>query len=246
MSTPASIGASNPQAAPASPGHEAHAQGSWLRDVILGGQDGLVNVLGIILGATAAGAESRILIATALAATFAEAISMGAVAYTSSLAERDHYVSERQRELREVRELPDEERREIRDIYRAKGFDGPLLEAIVERITSDETIWVDLMMAEELHLEPVDTRAVLRTSVIVTIAAVIGGLLPLLPFLLVPSIALWPSVAISAVALFAVGAYKARSLVGDWRKSGLQMLVIGLGAALAGFVIGRIFGAAGG
>ena len=55
--------------------HEQHREDNWLRDVILGGQDGLVNVLGIVLGATAAGAGSRILIATALAATFAEAIS---------------------------------------------------------------------------------------------------------------------------------------------------------------------------
>jgi len=85
--------------------------GSWLRDIILGGQDGLVNVLGIVLGATAAGADPRILVAAALAATFAESLSMGAVAYTSRLAERDHYLSELQRELREIRECPEEDAR---------------------------------------------------------------------------------------------------------------------------------------
>src|SRR5258708_4638057 len=74
-------------------GHEQHRQTNWLRDVILGGQDGLVNILGICLGVSAATSDVQILIVAALAATFAESISMGAVAYTSSLAQRDHYQS---------------------------------------------------------------------------------------------------------------------------------------------------------
>jgi VIT1/CCC1 family predicted Fe2+/Mn2+ transporter len=222
---------------------EPHSLGSWLRDIILGGQDGLVNVLGIVLGATAAGADTRILVAAALAATFAESLSMGAVAYTSRLAERDHYVSELQRELREIRECPGEERQEVREIYRGKGFDGPLLEAIVDRITADEETWLEVMMAEELQLEPVDTRDVLRTAVTVTLASIVGSLVPLMPFFVWPSpSAVWFSVAISAATLFGVGAYKAASLVGDWRRSGAQMVLIGLGAALAGFLVGRVFG----
>jgi len=217
--------------------------GSWLRDIILGGQDGLVNVLGIVLGATAAAADTRILIATALAATFAESLSMGAVAYTSRLAERDHYLSELQRERREIRECPEEERQEVREIYRGKGFDGPLLDAVVDRITADEDTWLQIMMAEELQLEPVDTRDVLRTAVTVTLASIVGSLVPLAPIFVVPSpLAVWLSVAISAATLFGVGAYKAASLVGDWRRSGIQMVLIGLGAALTGFVVGRLFG----
>src|SRR5262249_11970606 len=153
-----------------------------------------------------------------------------------------------ERETREIHELPDEERQEVRDIYRAKGFDGELLDQIVDRITSNEGTWLDIMMSEELHLEPVDTHDVLRTSVIVTIAAVVGGLSPLLPFFVLgggtPTVLI--AVALSAVALFAVGAYKATTLVGEWRRSGLQMVLIGLGAALAGFVVGRLFGASGG
>jgi vacuolar iron transporter family protein len=223
--------------------HEAHKRGSWLRDIILGGQDGLVNVLGIVLGGTAAGADPRIVMATALAATFAESISMGAVAYTSRLAERDHYLSERQRELDEIHHLPEEEREEVREIYRAKGFGGPLLDAIVDRITADETTWLSVMMSEELQLEPVDTTDVLRTSVTVTVTSIVGSLVPLLPFVVfAASSAAWWSVATSATALFGVGAYKAASLVGDWRRSGVEMVLIGLGAALAGFVVGRLFG----
>src|SRR5438105_10500117 len=89
---------------------ESAGSGTWLRDVILGGQDGLVNVLGIVLGLTAASASIRLIIAAGLAATFSESVSMGAVAYTSSLAERDYYLSESAREQREIEQLPDEER----------------------------------------------------------------------------------------------------------------------------------------
>jgi vacuolar iron transporter family protein len=221
---------------------EEHKQGSWLRDVILGGQDGLVNVLGIVLGVSAANGDTRILVAAAMAATFAESISMGAVAYTSSLAERDYYLSELQRERAEIRDLPEEEREEIRRIYRAKGLKGELLEGVVAAITADEEVWLESMMAEELHLQPVDTQAVLRTSIIVTVAAVVGSLIPLLPFLVLPRVpAVGAAIVLSAVALFLVGAYKARSLVGDWRRSGLQMVVIGLAAAVVGFGVGRLF-----
>jgi vacuolar iron transporter family protein len=102
------------------------------------------------------------------------------------------------------------------------------------------------MMAEELQLKPVDTRDVLRTAVTVTLASIVGSLVPLLPFFVLPSAsAVWLAVAISAATLFGVGAYKAASLVGDWRRSGTQMVLIGLGAALAGFPVGRVFGVSG-
>lgn len=73
---------------------------NWLRDLILGGQDGLVNVLGITLGVSAASRDVKVLLAAGLAATFAEGVSMGAVAYTSSMAQADHYQGERLRQQR--------------------------------------------------------------------------------------------------------------------------------------------------
>ena len=71
---------------------------NWLRDLILGGQDGLVNVLGITLGVSAASQDVKVLLAAGLAATFAEGVSMGAVAHTSSMAQADHYQGERMRQ----------------------------------------------------------------------------------------------------------------------------------------------------
>src|SRR3954468_11927429 len=93
-------------------GKEKHRTNNSLRDVILGGQDGLVNMLGISLGVIAAGGSTHVLIVTGLAAAITESISMGAVAYTSFGSDRDFYLAERDRERREVASRPDEERQE--------------------------------------------------------------------------------------------------------------------------------------
>src|SRR5258705_7977854 len=110
-------------AAIAAGGHrEAHRRGNWLRDVILGGQDGLVNILGIILGVIAGGGSNAVLLAAGFAAAITESISMGAVGYTSAVAERDYYQAEQARESAEIDATPDAEPQEIRDIYATKGF----------------------------------------------------------------------------------------------------------------------------
>jgi predicted membrane protein (TIGR00267 family) len=222
---------------------ETHKSSTALRDVILGGQDGLVNVLGVVLGVAAATSDKRILIAAGLAAAFAESISMAAVAYTSFISERDHYLKERQREEEEIKTVPEIEKQEIRDIYAAKGFEGDLLEKIVEKITSNDKIWIDTMMEEELHLEPIETKDVLKTSVVVGVAAIIGSLIPLTPyFFLSGAAAFYLSLVVSAIALFSVGAYQAKIFIGDWRKQGIQMVVIGIGAALIAYQIAGLFG----
>jgi predicted membrane protein (TIGR00267 family) len=220
---------------------DPHRYTSALADVILGGQDGLVNVLGIVLGIAAATNDPRIVMVAGLAATFAESVSMAAVAYTSTLAETAHYESEREREHRHVRMVPAVERDEIREIYSQKGFDGELLDKIVEKITADEDIWVGVMMAEEHQLIPTSRRDALRSAIVVGIAAVIGSLIPLIPFLFLSvKTSIWVSLAISSLTLFVVGFYKARTTVGHPGKSGLEMTVIGILSALVGYLVGLL------
>ena len=218
---------------------DPHQQASALSDIILGGQDGLVNVLGIILGLAAATGDTYVIMVAGLAATFAESVSMAAVAYTSTLADADYYESEREREYRHIQEVPNLEKEEIRTIYRDKGFKGDLLERIVNTITANPDVWVAVMMSEELQLRPVNRRIALRSSIIVGIAAIIGSLIPLVPFLFVSvSLAIILSVVLSALVLFAVGVIKARMTVGHAGKSGLEMALIGTISALIGYGVG--------
>src|SRR5688572_18778159 len=222
--------------------HDPHRHESRLADVILGGQDGLVNVLGVILGVAAATQDARIVIAAGLAATFAESISMGAVAYTSTLAEDDLYLSEKEREHRHIQLAPDVEIEEIRDIYRNKGFEGETLEKIVEVITSNPDVWVNVMMSEEFQMTPPEKSKAIRSAIIVGFSALAGSLIPLFPFFFwTVSLSIWFSIVIAALTLFAVGAYKARVTIGKPFRSGLQMAVIGTISAVAGFVVGLIF-----
>ncbi len=221
---------------------DPHRRASRLSDIILGGQDGLVNVLGVILGVAAATHDPRIVLVAGLAATFAESISMGAVAYTSTLADADFYESERKRELRHINEVPHLEKNEVREIYAKKGFEGELLDHIVETIIANENVWVAVMMSEEHQLSPTDRRQAIKSALVVGLSAVVGSLVPLAPFAFLPvDPSMVVAVVITALVLFGVGAYKARSTVGHPGKSGLEMAVIGTLSALVGYVVGALF-----
>lgn len=221
---------------------EQHVAENSLRDIILGGQDGLVNVLGIVLGVSAANGGNQIIIAASLAAAFAESVSMAAVAYTSALAEKDHYAKELEREMHEIETVPEIERAELKDIYARRGFSGQILDDIVAHITSDKDLWVKTMMVDELGLQPVDTKSILKRSSIVGLAALLASFVPIFPFIVFSgSSASILAVLVSAAILFFVGVYEAKTYVGVWWKKGVQMAVIGLGAALAGYLIGKLF-----
>ncbi len=219
---------------------EKHKQPGLLSDFILGSQDGIVNVLGVILGVAIASQEFRIILAGGLAATFAESISMGAVAYTSTLARREFYLAEMEREKKEIDEAPELEKEEVRQILRRWGVPSEELEDILVHITMKPKAWLDIMMAHELNLSPVDEKQAARSATLVGTAAIVGSLIPLIPFLILQHeilLGILGSIAVSAITLFVIGWYKARMTVGRPYRSGVQMLVIGIVSAMAGFAI---------
>jgi VIT1/CCC1 family predicted Fe2+/Mn2+ transporter len=193
----------------------------------------------LVLGVAAASGSPRIIIAAALSTTFAESLSMAAVSYTSTQADRDYYNGQVEREKDHIQRFTEIEREEIRQIYQLKGFSGKQLDDIVDTITSDVNRWVDVMLAEELKISPVEEGGLLRTAGIVGVAAIIGSLIPVIPFFGLPVwVAMWGSIVLAGASLFIVGAYKAKVTVGVWWKSGLQLLGIGVVTALIGYAIG--------
>jgi vacuolar iron transporter family protein len=222
---------------------EKHSKAAGLfREFILGGQDGLVNVLGILLGIAIATSDAKLVIIAGLAAAFAESFSMAAVAYTSAKAQEDYYKSEENRELREIIDTPKIETQEVYDIYYKKGFRGKMLLDIVKKITSSKNMWVEIMMREELGLGKEFTSP-LKALLVVGLATIFGSFIPLIPFLLfsVKTAILW-SIIISAIGLFITGAVEGKMTVGKWLKNGLQLMIIGMGAAGIGFIVGKILG----
>lgn len=223
--------------------HSQKSIGYEMRDIILGWQDGLVNVLGVILAVAAATVDTKTVIIAGLAATFAESISMAAVAYTSTKAAKNYYERELLGEKKEIEKMPDIERKGIKDIYFKKGFRGKQLENIVKKLTSSKKLWLETMMSEELGLSR-DNHKPLRSGIIVGLAAFIGSIFPLLPFFfLSPLAAVLPTLGISVLVLFALGATKAKLTTGSWLKSGLEISAIGMAAALIGYGIGASLGA---
>ena len=227
---------------------EAHGKGGGrlLEDVILGGQDGLVNVLGIVLGVATATNDPKIVIIAGLSATFAESLAMGAVAYTSQKAGQQYYQKEKKREMWEIENDAEAEKQEIADIYAAKGFKGKELENIVKTITSNKQVWIDVMMSEELNLGSYEDKDPAKSGVVVGISAFFGSLVSLWPFFFIGSFpfivdsfsAMIAGLVSSLLVLFVAGWLKSQFTVGSKWKNGLEMMMIGGIAAIAGYGIG--------
>jgi VIT1/CCC1 family predicted Fe2+/Mn2+ transporter len=136
--------------------------------------------------------------------------------------------------------MPDLERQEVRQILERWDFHDAELDEMLEKIVSKPKAWLEIMMAHELNLAPVDPGQARKSAVLVGIAAILGSLIPLIPFVVIgPNILLGVvvSLVVSTLALFGIGWWKARTTLGRPSRSGLQMAVIGIASALAGFGI---------
>lgn len=218
-------------------------KGKAIREVLYGATDGLVTSLGFVIGVFGALHDSRIILITGIAGATAGALSMGFSAYISSKSQMEFFLAEIERERKEMKEMPEKEREEIRKIYRSKGFQDEELEMVVRRITSNPAVWLRVMMEEELGLlvESFDNPWMVGLVTAASYAA--AAFLPILPFAgASPEKAFGWSVGISVAALFVLGAGKTYwTRLSPWR-SGLEITGIGLISALVGYVIGRLAG----
>jgi VIT1/CCC1 family predicted Fe2+/Mn2+ transporter len=219
-------------------------EGSGIRDATLGANDGLVSVLTILAGAAGAATGKTVLL-LGIAALVGGAISMGIGAFVSAKAYRAYFAKELQRELREMKELPDVEREEIREIYRGRGFEGELLDQVVDTITSNPTVWLRVMMQEELGLsegfgEP------LGAALTVSLAFLLGGAVPIIPFLFVAGVGgLGLSFLFTAVALLVGGAIRAKFTGENLARAGAELIAMAAVGVAAAYGIGRGLHAAG-
>jgi VIT1/CCC1 family predicted Fe2+/Mn2+ transporter len=224
---------------------QAHrVEGEWIRDVTLGANDGLVSILTLLAGVAGAGAGAETVRLAGLAGVVAGAISMAVGAYVSAKAYRSYYRKELRQEVREMREKPDVEREEIRTIYRERGFEGELLNRVVDRITADPRVWLKVMMSEELGLSAHFGRP-LGAAAVVFVAFVIGGVIPVAPFLFAEGLAaLAASFGVSAVALLVAGGLRTRFTGERPLVAGLELVAMAsIGVAVA-LLVGRLVGVA--
>jgi len=212
--------------------------GATLRNFVFGTSDGLVTVLAFVAGVSASLSEQRLVLLAGISEMFAGALSMGLGAFLGTRAERDLYQAERAREEQEVRDMPHLERAEIRDIYRKKGFEGADLDRVVDTITASKDRWIEVMMSEELGLQPVE-QSPGKAGLVVGVSYIAAAAIPLVPYVFMAH-ALWLSIALTSLALIGVGTAKSwftrRSMV----RGALGALFMGLCGTLICYGIGQV------
>jgi VIT1/CCC1 family predicted Fe2+/Mn2+ transporter len=137
----------------------------------------------VVAGSAGAGLESGIVIILGLANLVADGFSMSVGSYLSAKSERERYHKHKSIEYWEVDHLPESEKDEIREIYKSKGFEGDLLEQVVQKITEDKDRWVDVMMKEELEMAE-ERKSPLKMGLVTFISFFILGSIPLLVYIL--------------------------------------------------------------
>jgi len=228
---------------PTAPHVEKHFEASaTVRDVVIGMSDGLTVPFALAAGLTGtAAATAHLVVIAGFAEIAAGSIAMGLGGYLAARTDRDHYVSERQREIRETVELPDKERDEVADVFRGYGMSEEQIAPVVSAVTADQQRWVDFMMRFELGFEEPDPQRARNSAATIALSYILGGLVPLAPYMLVARLftALEFSVATTLVALFVFGYFKGRMTgISPWR-GGLQTTVIGGLASAAAFGLAR-------
>ena len=212
-----------------------------VRDVVIGMSDGLTVPFALAAGISGAISASHIVVTAGFAELAAGGISMGLGGYLAARTDAEHYQSEERRELKEVEEIPAEEDIEVYNIFRGYGLPEDDARKVTSAITADRTRWVDFMMRFELGLEPPNQARAPISALTIGGSYVVGGLLPLLPYMFVGNStrALYISAIVTAIALFIFGAVKGRMTGVSPIRSAIQTVIIGGVAATVAFLIAR-------
>ena len=224
------------------PHHEHHFQSSALiRDIVIGTADGLTVPFALAAGISGAVDATKLVVTAGLAEIAAGSIAMGLGGYLAARTDAEHYDSEYAREERETEEMPAEERAEIEKIFAEHGLEGAPLVTVVDAVTSDRTRWVDFMMRYELGLEKPEAGRALTSAVTIAGSYIVGGLIPLAPYMILGDIhtGLPVSIAVTLVALFLFGYFKGRVTGLKPLAGGVQTLVVGGLAAAVAFMIAK-------
>jgi VIT1/CCC1 family predicted Fe2+/Mn2+ transporter len=222
---------------------ESHFEASdTVRDVVIGMADGLTVPFALAAGLTGtAAATSKLVVIAGLAEIAAGSIAMGLGGYLAARTDRDHYASERARELRETVELPQKERDEVAEVFRGFGMTEQHIAPVVAAISADQDRWVDFMMRFELGFEKPDPLRARNSAVTIALSYILGGMVPLSSYMLLDNLqtALLASVAVTLLALFAFGYFKGKMTGIPPLLGGFQTVVIGGLASAAAFGLAR-------
>jgi VIT1/CCC1 family predicted Fe2+/Mn2+ transporter len=213
-------------------------RGDSLRDIVFGLNDGLVTTLVFVMAVSEVAPERLLLVV--LGEVLAGGISMALGGYLSARTAKQVLDRRIATERYEIEHEPEEERAELRAIYRSKGFSGPLLHNVVGHLTANQERWHRAMIHDELgvvedtHINP------WQQGVQVGLSFVVGGLIPTVPVLLALPQLRWWAYGLTALTAVVLGAIKARYTHQGPVRAGIEFLVVVTIGTLAGVGIGLL------
>lgn len=226
---------------------ERHFTGSEIvRDIVIGMSDGLTVPFALAAGLSGAAQANliptRAIVIAGLAEIAAGSIAMGLGGYLAAKSDSEHYDNELAREKREVREIPDEEAREVSEVFESYGLTREEAAPVVTALRQRPKDWVDFMMRFELGLERPNPRRAVHSAGTIAASYIAGGLIPLSPYIISANarVGLLSSVVVTLFALGIFGYIKGRFTGTRPGRSAMQTVVIGGLAAAAAFALARL------
>lgn len=227
-----------------------HNQKGWMAkwqdyigEFVYGGIDGSVTTFAVVAGSAGANLDSSVIIILGFANLIADGFAMSVGSYLSNKSEKENYEKHERIEYWEVDHLPEKEKEEIREIYQAKGFEGELLEQVVDVITADKDRWVDVMMKEELNMTKAD-KSPFAMGAMTFVSFITVGLIPLIAYI-------WDynsdegsrnlfgiSILLTSLAFIGIGWLKSYVAETSRMRSILETLFLGSAAAVLSYFVG--------
>jgi len=222
---------------------KAATRHSYLGDFILGAVDGAVTTFAIVAGAAGAKLENDIVLILGLANVLADGLSMAAGNFLRAKADRQLLEQFRSIEEQHIDTIPEGEREEVRQIFAAKGFEGDVLEKIVQVITEDRQQWVNTMLTEEWGLR-LDPPSPWRAGLATFVAFLLAGMVPLIPAIVNlkghADITFLYSSILTGITFYLIGFIRGKVIDGRPIISGVETFCIGSGAALLAYLVGVV------
>ena len=228
---------------PQAPHVEQHFMGSeFIRDIVIGMSDGLTVPFALAAGLSGIANSTAIVITGGLAEIAAGSIAMGLGGYLAAKSDAEHYASERETERREIETIPAKEIEEVEQVLSTYGLEKDQSTLVANALSQRPEAWIDFMMRFELGLEEPDPKRALRSALTIGLSYIVGGLIPLTPYMLVANMgsALLFSVVFTLEALLIFGYVKARFTGAHPLRSALQTALIGGLAATAAFGLAKL------
>jgi len=222
---------------------ESTASTGVLRSAILGVNDGLGSILALVAGVAGATSSSQAVLIAGIAGLVAGAVSMAASNYVSVKAEQEVYSSQVSLQSQAIEVAPDEKKSQLKAAYREKGLTDIEADNVVNRLASNKEEFLKTLLAEKQGIAISSFEKPGRLALYTGLAFILAGLIPVLPFIgLVAFQGIIMSVALTCTALFFAGIVRALSTLKSFLRSGVEMLLFGIGAAIVTYLIGFLVG----